>query len=98
MNRAMSSLATLERVVEQSPQAHYLSVNTRAWLARRGLIGNDAVGVGVVVIVVAVAAFLALAAIIGACAAYIWYCQQRGLWPTMDVPWRTGGTFRLYCS
>lgn len=55
-------------------------------------------GVGVVVIVVAVAAFLALAAIIGAFAAYIWYCQQRGLWPTMDVPWRTGGTFRLYCS
>lgn len=34
----------------------------------------------------------------GLIAAWFWYCQQRGMWPAMDMPsWESGGTWKLYC-
>jgi hypothetical protein len=52
----------------------------------------------IVIIVVAVAAFLALALVIGAIAAYIWYCQSNGLgWPGLAVPGPQGGVYKLAC-
>lgn len=52
----------------------------------------------IVIIVVAVAAFVALAVVIGAIAAYIWYCQSNGLgWPGLAVPGPSGGVYRLGC-
>lgn len=52
----------------------------------------------IVIIVVAVAAFLALAVVIGAIAAYIWFCQSNGLgWPGLAVPGPKGGVYRLGC-
>ncbi len=52
----------------------------------------------VFVVVVAVAAFVALAVIIGAIAAYIYYCQTHGgRWPGLQVPGKNGGVFKLGC-
>lgn len=52
----------------------------------------------IVIVVVAVAAFLALALVIGAIAAYIWYCQANGLgWPGLAVPGASGGVYKLAC-
>lgn len=50
------------------------------------------------IVVVAVAAFLALALVIGAIAAYIYYCQKHhGKWPGLAVPTPTNGYYRLGC-
>lgn len=52
----------------------------------------------VVFVVVAIAAFVALALVMGAIAAYIWYCQANGLgWPGLQVPGPSGGVYKLAC-
>ena len=52
----------------------------------------------IVIVIVAVVAFLALALVIGAIAAYIWYCQSHHLgWPGFTVPGPSGGVYRLGC-
>jgi hypothetical protein len=54
--------------------------------------------VPLVIVVVAVATFLALALIIGALAAYIYYCQTHGhKWPGFGVPTAHNGYYSLKC-
>jgi hypothetical protein len=53
---------------------------------------NDVVWV-LIVIPIAAVIFMGL---IGA---WFWYCQQRGMWPALDMPsWSSGGTWKLYCK
>ncbi len=52
----------------------------------------------VFIIAVAVAVFVALAVLIGALAAYIYYCQSHGgRWPGLGVPGSSGGVYKLGC-
>jgi hypothetical protein len=52
---------------------------------------NDVVWV---LILIPIAAILFM----GLIGAWFWYCQQRGMWPAMDMPsWQSGGTWKLYC-
>jgi hypothetical protein len=50
------------------------------------------------IVVIAVIAFIALALVIGAIAAYIYFCQSHGgLWPGLGVPGSSGGYYSLRC-
>ena len=54
--------------------------------------------VPIVIVVVAVATFLALALVIGAIAAYIYYCQKyHHSWPGFGVPTAHNGYYSLKC-
>jgi hypothetical protein len=48
-----------------------------------------------VLIVIPIAVVIAL----GLMTAWFIYCQNRGMWPALDMPsWSSGGTWKLYCK
>jgi hypothetical protein len=52
----------------------------------------------VFILVIAVVAFIALAVVVGALAAYIYFCQAHGgRWPGFGVPGSSGGYYSLRC-
>lgn len=55
----------------------------------------------VLIAVIAVAGALALVAVIGALAAWVYYCQAyfgRSYWPAVSWPGQSGGLFYLACK
>ncbi|PZQ90760.1 MAG: hypothetical protein DI534_06085 [Leifsonia xyli] len=55
----------------------------------------------ILIAVIAVAAALALVALIGAAAAWLFYCQSqfgRNYWPAVNWPGQKGGLFYLACA
>lgn len=96
-------MTTVSRFIGATPSIAGLAALTasaRTRLARRvpGDIRVTPVVPVIVFIIVAIAAFVALALVIGAIAAYIWFCQSHGLgWPGLQVPGPQGGVYKLAC-
>jgi hypothetical protein len=73
----------------------------RATRTRERLTVTNEVAPLILIAVIAVAGALALIAIIGAAAAWIYYCQAyfgRSYWPAVGWPGQNGGMFYLACK
>ncbi|MBN9139674.1 MAG: hypothetical protein J0H23_02495 [Micrococcales bacterium] len=67
---------------------------------RRGSVTNEVAPL-ILIAVIAVAGALALVALIGAVAAWVFYCQSRfggNYWPAVNWPSQSGGLFYLACK
>lgn len=90
----------VQSILEAGADLATLLPTTAAPVIARGMsrVASNRIAPLVVILLVSVVAFLALAVVIGAIGAYIWYCQSiGGYWPGFSVPEASGGVYRLGC-